>query len=74
MIDAHGTEKVALEKLERVVKEVFDFRPAAIIDKLNLRRPIYKQVAAYGHFGRIDVEVPWEKLDAVDELKRAFNM
>ncbi|ACR79010.1 methionine adenosyltransferase [Kosmotoga olearia] len=74
MIDAHGTEKVALEKLEKVVKEVFDFRPAAIIDKLNLRRPIYKQVAAYGHFGRIDVEVPWEKLDAVDELKRAFNM
>lgn len=74
MIDAHGTEKVDLVKLEKVVKEVFDFRPAAIIDKLDLRRPIYKQVAAYGHFGRIDVDVPWEKLDAVDKLKRAFNM
>jgi len=74
MIDAHGTEKVDLDKLSMVVQELFDFRPAAIIDKLNLRRPIYRQTAAYGHFGRTDVDLPWERVDMVSELKKAFNL
>lgn len=74
MIDTHGTEKVDLKKLEEAVLSVFDFRPAAIIDKLDLRKPIYRQTAAYGHFGRTDIDLPWEKLDAVDALKGAFNL
>ncbi|AKI98079.1 methionine adenosyltransferase [Kosmotoga pacifica] len=74
MIDAHGTEKVDLDRLSEVVQKVFDFRPAAIIDKLDLRRPIYKQTAAYGHFGRTDIDLPWERTDMVDELKKAFNL
>ena len=49
--------------------KVFDLRPAAIIEKLDLRRPIYRQTAAYGHFGRTDIDLPWEKLDKVDEIK-----
>ena len=52
-----------------IVSRHFDFRPAAIIDKLDLRRPIYRQTAAYGHFGRMDLDLPWERLDKVDELK-----
>lgn len=74
MLDAYGTEKVELSKLKRVVAELFDFRPAAIIDSLELRTPFYKKTAAYGHFGRTDILFPWEKLDMVDELKRAFNL
>lgn len=74
MLDAYGTEKVDLSKLKEVVAELFDFRPAAIIDKLELRTPFYRKTAAYGHFGRNDVVFPWEKLDMVDELKRAFNL
>ncbi|MEA2066424.1 MAG: methionine adenosyltransferase [Thermotogota bacterium] len=74
MLDAYGTEKVDLSKLKKVVAALFDFRPAAIIDKLELRTPFYRKTAAYGHFGRNDVVFPWEKLDMVDELKRAFNL
>ncbi|MGC9383130.1 MAG: methionine adenosyltransferase [Kosmotogaceae bacterium] len=74
MLDAYGTEKVDLSKLKKLVAELFDFRPAAIIDKLELRTPFYRKTAAYGHFGRNDVVFPWEKLDMVDELKRAFNL
>ncbi|TYB92439.1 MAG: methionine adenosyltransferase [Kosmotoga sp.] len=74
MLDAYGTEKVELSKLKRVVAELFDFRPAAIIDRLELRTSFYKKTAAYGHFGRTDIVFPWEKLDMVDELKRAFNL
>ncbi|MFO7882250.1 MAG: methionine adenosyltransferase [Kosmotogaceae bacterium] len=74
MLDAYGTEKVDLNKLKKVVAELFDFRPSAIIDKLELRTPFYKKTAAYGHFGRKDTIFPWEKLDMVDELKRAFNL
>lgn len=73
-VETFNTEKVDPEKLNRVVKEIFDFRPRGIIETFDLRRPIYKKTAAYGHFGRIDVDLPWERLDKVDELKNAFNL
>lgn len=73
MIDTHGTEQVDPEKLEKTLIEMFDFRPAAIIDHLKLTRPLYKRTAAYGHFGRTDYLFSWEKTDAVQELQRAFN-
>lgn len=68
-VNTFGTGKVSEEKIVEVIREHFDLRPAGIIKMLNLRRPIYKQTAAYGHFGRTDVDLPWEKLDKVDELK-----
>ncbi|MCD6450564.1 MAG: methionine adenosyltransferase [Thermotogaceae bacterium] len=74
MIETFGTAKVDEEKLLKVIMELFDFRPGAIIKKLNLLRPIYRKTAAYGHFGRNEEEFTWEKLDMVDELKRAFNL
>ena len=70
-IDTFGTETVPLEKISAAVDQVFDLRPSAIIDALDLRRPIYKQVAAYGHMGREDLGVPWEATDRVDALKDA---
>ena len=70
MIDTFGTGKIADEKLVEMVRENFDLRPAGIIKMLDLRRPIYKQTAAYGHFGRTDIELPWEKLDKVEDLKK----
>jgi S-adenosylmethionine synthetase len=70
MIDTYGTAKMDENKLLDVINKMFDFRPGAIIKKLDLRKPIYKQSAAYGHFGRTDVDFPWEKLDMVDELRR----
>lgn len=69
-IDTFGTGKLSDEELEQILLKHFDLRPAAIIDKFDLRRPIYKQTAAYGHFGRDDLELPWERLDAVEELKK----
>ena len=69
MVQTFGTGKLGDEKLTEIVREHFDLRPAGIIKMLDLRRPIYKETAAYGHFGRTDVEFPWEKLDKVDELK-----
>ncbi len=69
LIDTFGTEKIPVEEIESRVKKVFDLRPAAIIENLGLRNPIYKKTSAYGHFGRTDVEFPWEKCDKVDELK-----
>jgi S-adenosylmethionine synthetase len=74
MIDTFGTAKVDETKLRDVITQIFDFRPLAIIKKLNLRRPIYKKTAAYGHFGRNDPDFTWENLDVVPELKRAFNV
>lgn len=68
-IDTFGTGKISDEKLSEIVAENFDLRPAGIIRMLDLRRPIYKQTAAYGHFGRTDLDLPWEKLDKVDVLK-----
>lgn len=70
MVDTFGTGKVSDEKLVEIVRENFDLRPAGIIKMLDLRRPIYKQTAAYGHFGRNDLDLPWEKLDKVDVLKK----
>lgn len=69
-IDTFGTGKVSEEKLVEIVQKVFDLRPGAIIRDLDLRRPIYKQTAAYGHFGRTDVDLPWEHLDKVSEIKK----
>lgn len=73
-VETFGTGKVDEEKLVRVIQEVFDLRPAAIIKNLDLRRPIYKNTAAYGHFGRRDIVLPWESTDKVDVLRSAFNM
>ena len=70
MVDTFGTGKVSDEKLVDIIRENFDLRPAGIIKMLDLRRPIYKQTAAYGHFGRNDLDLPWEKLDKVDVLKK----
>ena len=70
MVDTFGTGKIADDKLVEIVRENFDLRPAGIIKMLDLRRPIYKQTAAYGHFGRNDLDLPWEKLDKVDALKK----
>ena len=69
MIDTFGTGKLSDEKLVEIVRENFDLRPAGIIKMLDLRRPIYKQTAAYGHFGRTDVDLPWERTDMADKLK-----
>jgi len=70
MVDTFGTNKIAEEKIEEAISKNFDLRPAAIIRDLDLRRPLYKQVAAYGHFGRNDLDLPWEKLDKVEVLKK----
>ena len=69
MADTFGTGKISDEKLVEIIRENFDLRPAGIIKMLNLRRPIYKQTAAYGHFGRNDLDLPWEKLDKAEDLK-----
>jgi S-adenosylmethionine synthetase len=69
-VDTFGTGKLSSEKLVEIVRENFDLRPAGIIKMLDLRRPIYKQTAAYGHFGRNDLDLPWEKLNKVDVLKK----
>ncbi|MBR3836252.1 MAG: methionine adenosyltransferase [Clostridia bacterium] len=72
MVDTFGTGKVSNTELAAAVDKVFDMRPAAIIDSLDLRRPIYHQTAAYGHMGRTDIDLPWEKTDKVEELKAAL--
>ncbi|MFY9283358.1 MAG: methionine adenosyltransferase [Miniphocaeibacter sp.] len=72
-VDTFGTGKISEERLAEIVDEYFDTRPAAIIDILDLRRPIYKQTAAYGHFGRDDLDLSWEKLDKVEELKKELK-
>ena len=69
MVDTFGTGKVSDEKIAEAVKKVFDLRPAAIIEALDLRRPIYTPTSAYGHFGRKDIDLPWEKTDKTEELK-----
>ena len=70
MVDTFGTGKVEDDKLVEIIRENFDLRPAGIIKMLDLRRPIYKQTAAYGHFGRNDLDLPWERLDKADMLKK----
>lgn len=69
-VDTFGTGKIEHGKIIEIIQNVFDLRPAAIIDALDLRRPIFRQTAAYGHFGRIDIDLPWEALDKVDEIKK----
>lgn len=69
-VDTFGTGKISDDKIVDIIEKIFDLRPAAIIKELDLRRPIYKQVAAYGHFGRIDIDLPWEKLNKVEEIKK----
>ena len=73
LVNTHGTGIVSDEKLVEIVRENFDLRPAGIIKMLDLRRPIYKQTAAYGHFGRTDVDLPWERTDKAEALKAAAN-
>ncbi|MDW7659480.1 MAG: methionine adenosyltransferase domain-containing protein, partial [Bacillota bacterium] len=68
-IDTFGTEKVAVDTIQALVEKHFDLRPAAIIRDLNLRRPIYRQVAAYGHFGRPDLDLPWERTDRAEAVR-----
>ena len=70
MVDTFGTGKISDQKLVELIRENFDLRPAGIIKMLDLRRPIYKQTAAYGHFGRTDLDLPWEKTDKAEELKK----
>ncbi len=70
MVDTFGTGKLPEEKLVEIVRENFDLRPAGIIKMLDLRRPIYRETAAYGHFGRNDLNLPWEALDKVEDLKK----
>ena len=73
-VDTFGTGKVSDARLDAIVDECFDLRPAAIIDKLQLRKPQYRQLAAYGHMGRIDLDVAWEKTDMVEALKKAVTL
>ena len=72
LVDSQGTGTVSDEKLSAIVRDLFDLRPGKIITKLDLRRPIYEQTAAYGHFGRTDVDLPWEHTDMVEALKAAL--
>ena len=73
MVETFGTGHASREKIIDVVRKHFDLRPAGIIKMLDLRRPIYKQTASYGHFGRNDLDLPWERLDKADELRRELE-
>ena len=73
-MDSFGTGVVSDEKLAEIVRECFDLRPAAIIKTLDLRRPIYRQTAAFGHFGRTDIDLPWERVDRTEDLRKAANL
>ncbi len=70
LIDTFGTNHIAEDRIVELVKKNFDLRPSAIIKDLDLRRPIYRQLAAYGHFGRTDLELPWERTDKAEILRR----
>jgi len=74
LVETFGTETIERERIERAVAEVFDLRPGAIIRDLDLRRPIYRKTAAYGHFGRDDEDFTWERTDRVDALKAAAGL
>jgi len=73
-VDTEGTGALPDDQLAKLVLETFDLRPAAIIEALDLRRPVYQQVAAYGHFGRDDLDLTWERLDMADALKKKANL
>jgi S-adenosylmethionine synthetase len=72
-VETFGTETAPIEQIERAIAETFDLRPAGIIKALDLRRPIFEQTAAYGHFGRTDLDVPWERTEFADKLKDAVT-
>ncbi|MBE6674296.1 MAG: methionine adenosyltransferase, partial [Ruminococcaceae bacterium] len=72
LVDTFGTAKVDEDKISEYVYTNIDLRPSAIINKFNLRRPIYRQLAAYGHVGREDLDIPWEKTDIADDIKKAL--
>src|SRR6266567_6608796 len=72
-VETFGTEQVPIEQIERAITETFDLRPSAVIKALHLRRPLFEQTAAYGHFGRTDLDVPWERTDHVEQLKAAIG-
>jgi S-adenosylmethionine synthetase len=72
-VETFGTGKVSDDKINRAIHDVFDLRPGAIIRDLDLRRPIYRKTAAYGHFGRTDVQLPWENIDRAEALKAALS-
>ena len=74
MVDTCGTGKLSDERITEIVRENFDFRPAGIIKELTLRRPIYRQTAAYGHFGRTDVDLPWEHTDKAEALRQQAGL
>jgi len=74
MVETYNTEKVDRGKIESCVKELFDLRPAAIIKKLDLLRPIYRKTASYGHFGRNDRDFTWERLDRVEDVKNYLEL
>jgi S-adenosylmethionine synthetase len=71
LVETFGTGRIPEEQIAELIKKTFDLRPAAIIQNLDLRRPIYRQTAAYGHFGRPDLDLPWERLDKVEALRAA---
>ena len=71
-VDTFGTGKISDSAIVELIRKYFDLRPTAIIKMLDLRKPIFKQTAAYGHFGRDDLILPWERLDKVEELKKAI--
>jgi S-adenosylmethionine synthetase len=73
-VETYGTGKVSDEKIIELINEHFDLRPAAIIRDLNLRRPIYQETAAYGHFGRTDIDAPWEQIDKADALRKVAGL
>lgn len=73
-LETFGTEKVATTAIEDAIRQIFDLRPRAIVEQLDLLRPIYSKTAAYGHFGRELPEFSWEKLDKVDDLRSALNL
>lgn len=73
LVDTFGTGKLSDDKLTEIVREIFDLRPVSIIKNLDLRKPIYKQTAAYGHFGRNDLDLPWERTDKIEQLKKYLN-
>jgi S-adenosylmethionine synthetase len=73
-IETFGTAHVEEAAIERLIDKYFDLRPAAIIDRFDLRRPIYRQTAAYGHFGRPELDLPWERLDRVNDLRREVGL
>jgi S-adenosylmethionine synthetase len=73
-VETFGTAKIPEARIAELVNELIDMRPAAIIARLGLRRPIYRQTAAYGHFGRPDLDLPWERLDMVDHLRAAAGL